>query len=323
MVELSRSLRHDLGYMAVRGLFGAARVLPLVALRVVGRVVARVAWLAARRDVGTARDHLAAAFPASDPAWRETTMHAVRSHLGDLVGEIAWLWSARPEAILARSEWEGVEHLTSALATAHGAALITAHCGNWEWLNLALGARGVPMTIATKQAYDQRIERLARRLRGRFGGQSVARGEGAGRRLLVAGRRGRVVGFLIDQDIDGPGVFVEYFGRPAWTPSGAALIAVRAGIPVVASFATRLGDGRMRLTFDAPIEFERSADLEVDCALLTARLTARIESQVRRHPDQWVWMHQRWRRRPGPEDRVWSASSARPARAESAALRRA
>ena len=183
--------------------------------------------------------------------------------------------------------------------------LVTGHCGNWEWFNLALGAAGVPMTVAAREVYDPRLDDIVRLLRGRFGGETVLRGQGAGQRLSRALRDGRVLGLLIDQDIETPGAFVEFFGRPAWTPSGAAVLAIRSRRPVVPGYARRLRDGSFRLTFEPAIVPPRTGDLEADAGHLTAALTARIEAWIREEPSQWVWMHRRWRRQPGPDDRVW------------------
>jgi KDO2-lipid IV(A) lauroyltransferase len=300
-----RSLRHDVGYGVLRAVLAGARVVPLPVLRALGRSLALVAWSLARRDRSIAREHLALAFPAYDEARRETVLRAARRHFGELFGEVAWLWSASPAAILARTDIEGLDHLSGALRDGDGAMLVTGHCGNWEWLNLALGAAGIPMTVATREVYDPRLDVVAQRLRARLGGESVARGREAGGRLLRALARRRVVGLLIDQDIDTPGIFVEFFGRPAWTPSGAAVIALRANVPVVTGFAARLEGGRMRVTFAPPVRFEQAGSTAEDAARLTALLTARIEEQIRAYPEQWVWIHRRWRRQPGPDDRVW------------------
>ena len=224
---------------------------------------------------------------------------------------MAWLWSAPPAAILARTEFVDLENLTGGLTADRGAALVTGHCGNWEWLNLALGAAGVGMTVAARELQDSRFDEVARRLRGRFGGESALRGKGAGAKLLQALRRGKVIGLLIDQDIAAPGVFAEFFGRPAWTPVGAALLPLRADRPVVTGFAARQPDGTMRLSFDPPIMNAPAGDLQTEAARLTALLTARIERQVRAYPEQWVWMHKRWRHQPGEGETVWDTRSSR------------
>ncbi len=303
-----RRLRHDLGYTILRGFLGASRPFPLAGLRAFGCGVGTLAFHLARKDRLQALDNLEAAFPALDEAWRATTLAGTSRHIGALLGEIAWLWSVSPQALLERTELVGLDHLADACYERLGAVLVTAHCGNWEWMNLALGAAGIPMSVAAREVYDPRLDRVARRLRGRFGGDTVIRGPEAGGRLVRALRRGRVAGFLIDQDIDAPGAFVLFFGHPAWTPVGAALLALRTGVPVVPGFATRLPDGRMQLRFEPPLPHPDTGTLEERASLLTARLTERIEAQIRSHPSQWVWMHKRWKRRPQPDDTVWGGN---------------
>jgi KDO2-lipid IV(A) lauroyltransferase len=303
-----RTARHEFGYWALRAMLAAARAVPLAALRATGAALGAAALALGRRDRTNARLHLRLAYPDADEAWRECVLRSAARHFGLLLGEVAWLWSAPPRAILARTRFEGLEHLRGPLSPERGAVLVTAHCGNWEWMMLALCAAGVPMSVAAREVYDPRLDEIARRLRGRFGGETELRGEQAGRRLAGALRRGRVVGLLIDQDIDTPGVFAQFFGRPAWTPVGAAALALRLRAPVVSGFATRMPDGSMRLAFAPPVATADLAAGDEAAARLTAAMTARIEAQVRSHPEQWVWMHRRWRHQPGPDDRVWTAA---------------
>lgn len=310
MAKLGRKARHDLGYALLRGLLAGSRLLPLPVLRAVGRAAGCAALPLARRDRRRALAHIARAFPEHADAWHRTLARRCAGHLGSVLGEVAWLWSATSQEIMARSEFVGLEHLTGGLRPGRGAVFITGHCGNWEWLNLGLGASGVPMTVTAREVYDPRLDEVARRLRGRFGGETALRGRDAGGKAVKALRQGRVVGLLIDQDIDAPGVFVEFFGQPAWTPSGAALFALRTGSPLVVGFAARMPDGRMRLSFSPPVEMARGPDLDTDVARLTALLTAHIERQVREHPEQWVWMHRRWKHQPGAEETVWRAGQA-------------
>ncbi len=308
-----RTLRHDLGWLVLRGFLAAARPMPLGWLRALGSGAGALASRLARADRERALANLRRAFPEHDDTWAWVTLRATARHLGELLGEIGWLWSAAPDRLTASTELAGLEHLAGDGAGRHGAVLVTGHCGNWEWMNLALGACGIPMTVAAREVYDPRLDRVARRLRGRFGGDTVLRGPEAGGRLVRALRKGRVAGFLIDQDIDAPGAFVTFFGSPAWTPVGAAVLALRTGAPVVPGFATRLPDGRMQLRFEPPLAHPEGGTLEERAALLTARLTARIEAQIRSSPAQWVWMHRRWKRRPTPADVVWGPDGPRPA----------
>jgi KDO2-lipid IV(A) lauroyltransferase len=288
--------------------------LPLSLLRTSGALIGLASLALSRQSRRHIHDNLALAYPEQSDAWRDGLARRTARHAGLLLGEVAWLWSVAPERLLARTRFEGLEHLRDSVDRERGAVLVTGHCGNWEWMNLALGAAGLSMSVAARQVDDPRIDAIVARLRGRFGGRTELRGEGAGRRLVAALRRGRVAGLLIDQDIEAPGAFVEFFGRPAWTPTGAATLALRLGVPVVAGFAARLADGTMRLTFEAPIASGGAGDPEQEAARLTALCTARIEAQVRAWPDQWVWVHRRWRRVPDPGAPVWQADgTARPA----------
>ncbi len=305
MRAATRAFRHALGYLALRGLLAVGRVLPLAVLRRLRTALAPIAMRLARRDCRIARQNLLLAFPDRSAEWREEVLCKAAGTLGELFGEVVWLWSASRRRVLAKTRFEGLEHLTGSLAPKQGSILITGHCGNWEWMNLALGAVGVPMTVAAREIYDPRLDVIARRLRGRFGGATELRGEGAGRRLAQALRRGRVIGLLIDQDIDAPGVFVEFFGHPAWTPSGAAVLALRTGAPLVVGFARRQADGTMLVALDPPLTTPATGDLRRDAAQLTALLTSRIEAQVRSCPEQWVWMHRRWQRQPLEGEQVW------------------
>ncbi len=294
-----RKFSHHLVYYPFRAFLGAGSALPLPVLRPVGRAVGRLVGGLAAADRRRARDHLAVAFPELDPAARDRLLRATARHLGETLAEVVWLWRASQAAIRSRTETVGFEHLHAAREAGRGAVLVTGHCGNWEWLNAVLGLEGIPMTIAVREVYDPRINEIARRLRARFGAEVVERGPSAGRAMIRALRRNRVVGLLIDQDIRKiPGVFVPFFGRPAWTPAGAAQLALAVGCPVIPAFIHRRPDGTHLAEVHPPIPVPEGTDPADAVRELTAAATAAIEAQVRAHPEQWVWMHRRWRTRP-------------------------
>lgn len=303
MASWWKKFRYGTGYLLLRFLLALSGWLPLGLLRrFFGWAVGLFAPLA-RSECQCARENLRLAF--GEDADCEGILKACARHLGELVGEALWLARSTPAAVLEKTRFQGLEHLQQALAQGRGVVLVTGHCGNWEWMNLALQAAGLPMTSLGRQLRDSRLHRLVAHLRTRFGGEAVFRG-GSGASLLRALRRGRVVGLLIDQDIQGPGVFVSFFGRPAWTPIGAAVLALRAQCPVVLGFARRTAEGDMEILFSPPIQTAGTSADEEQVALLTAQLTRAIEEHIRRVPEQWVWFHRRFRRRPSPEDPVWS-----------------
>jgi KDO2-lipid IV(A) lauroyltransferase len=300
-VSASRRLepRHHLLFNALKGFLAVAGRLPLAITRPAGRLIGAAAMTASERDRTRARDHVRIAFPELDEDAREALLRASARHFGAVLAEIAWLLHATSDDVARLCPITGVEHLERPLETGSGAMLITGHCGNWELLNARLGVAGIPMTIAVRSVYDSRLDDIATVLRSRFGSEVIPRGHDAGRRLAAALARNRVVGLLIDQDIkDVPGVFVDFFGRPAWTPSGAAALALHRGCPVVPAFGHRRPDGSHIVEVHPPLPEPMSTSPADRVVELTASATAAIEHQVRAHPEQWVWMHRRWRRQP-------------------------
>jgi KDO2-lipid IV(A) lauroyltransferase len=147
--------------------------------------------------------------------------------------------------------------------------------------------------VVAREAQEVELDAVIVHLRARYGTRTITRGSGgAARELLRASRDGGALGMLIDQDTKVEGVFVPFFGRDAWTPVGAAQLAIKRGLAVLPIFAERRDDGRHCVRVGGPLA------LGSDAQELTARMTLAIEEQVRRCPAQWVWMHRRWRRRP-------------------------
>lgn len=250
----------------------------------------------ARRRIQT---HLEMAFPELDDRQRNAIMHGCSRHFGLMLAEIAKLWRAGPEHVEAVCEIEGLEHLERALDNGRGAMFVTAHCGNWELLSARLPVAGIPLISAVRELADPRLDRLVKTTRTRFGTEIVPRGPAAGRQLARSLARNKVCGLLIDQDIrDVPGVFVPFFGRPAWTPSGAATLSIRMRCPTIPGFIHRRPDGTHTVQILPPLATPTEGTLEDQVLELTAAATAAIERQIRAYPEQWVWMHRRWRRQP-------------------------
>ncbi len=300
-MERQLTLRDDLVFHALRGFMAVAGRLPLAVTRPVSFAAGRLAMAFNPRDRLRTHSHLRIAFPELGEAEVRALMRANARHFGAVAAEVAWLSRATPDAVLGLCTASGAEHLEQAIEDGNGTALLTGHCGNWEILNAWLGASGFPMTIAVRDIYDERLDRMATDIRSRFGADVVPRGADAGRRMLSALGKNRVIGLLIDQDIrDIPGVFVPFFGRPAWTPSGAASLALHKGSPVVQAFSHRRHDGTHVIEVHPPLPQPPAGSKEDRVTELTAAATAGIERHIRAHPAQWVWMHRRWRTEPPP-----------------------
>lgn len=302
MSTTSPHTRHDALYQAFRFFLGAGSALPLAVTRPLGQQIGVAALALVSRDRKRARAHLRIAFPDRSESEIRSLLLEFARHLGLLLAEVAWLWRASPYQVMKLCSIEGLEHLRDGLDEGRGAVLITGHCGNWELLNARLCVAGIPMTIAVRGLKDPRLDGVASTLRSRFGAEVVARGSDAGRTLLAALNRNRVNGLLIDQDIrDVSGVFVPFFGRPAWTPSGAAALAIRKGCVSVPAFTFRRADKTHHVVVHPPLPPPERGSLSNMVTELTARATGTIEQQIVAHPEQWVWMHRRWRTRPEGE----------------------
>ena len=260
----------------------------------VGAALGRFAWRVARRDRKRTLDHLALAFPEMSVGELRGLAQRCFVHLGTLLGECLYL-RHRDDAEFSRHvTLEGWEHVVAARAQHRPIFVLSGHCGNWELLAAALNVHGLGMSVVAREIDEPGLQTMLLHLRSRFGTRTIVRGTpGSARALLGALRGGGALGMLIDQDTKVEGVFVEFFGRPAWTPVGAAELALRFDAAVLPGFIERRPDGSHVARIQAELV------LPTDSTAATALMTARIEAQVRSHPEQWVWLHRRWRRRPG------------------------
>lgn len=191
----------------------------------------------------------------------------------------------------------GQEHLDRALSHGQGVLWITGHLGNWELLAWYWAYKGHKLHVVAREVYDERLNRLLMQSRKEAGVSVILRDSpSAGREILRVLKRRECLAMLIDQDTRVKGVMAEFFGRKANTPAGPALLAVRQAVPVVAGFIRRVSYGKHEIVISPPVELIRTGDLEEDVRLNTERFNRILEGYIRAHPEQWVWMHRRWRR---------------------------
>jgi KDO2-lipid IV(A) lauroyltransferase len=259
-----------------------------------GRALGRLAWRIARRDRKRTIDHLALAFPEMSAGEIAGLARRCFVHLGTLLGECLYLRQRNNAEFSRHVTLQGWEHVLAARAQRRPIFVLSGHCGNWELLAAALNVHGLEMSVVAREIDEPGLQTMLLDLRSRFGTRTIVRGTpGAARALLGTLRGGGALGMLIDQDTKVDGVFVEFFGRPAWTPVGAAELALRFDAAVLPAFIERRSDG----SHVARIHPELT--LPTDPTAATALMTAVIEAQIRSHPEQWVWLHRRWRRQPG------------------------
>jgi len=283
--------------LRVRALIAALPLLRLLPLGA-GAALGWLAWYLVPRQRRLAEAHLAVAFPEKSQAERARIGRASFVNLG-----LAALEAVRADRLDIRktvelsAEGEGV--LRSSQAEGKGVVLVSGHIGAWELFARRVAALGFPCGTVAKEAHDPRMTALLQRSREAAGVRVFWRGDPmSARQILRFLRGGGMLGFLIDQDTRVAGHFVPFFGRPAFTPRAAGDLAARLEAPVVFACAHRVASGVHRMEVRR-IDVPRTGDRDRDSLELTAAATKAIEEEIRKRPDEWVWMHPRWRTQTG------------------------
>jgi KDO2-lipid IV(A) lauroyltransferase len=247
-----------------------------------------------RRDVVEA--NLRRAFPEKDDDWRRSVASASYRHLGREALAMAALGARSADEIREHTPLTGQAALERAIARGRGVVMVTAHLGNWELGGASLAVRGIGTDAVVQRQRNRMVDREISRTREALGFGMIDR-RYAAKLVPHALQAGRVIGFVADQDAGRHGVFVPFFGSPASTHRGAALFALRADAPLFVGVAVRMPDGRYDCR-TVEIEADRSGPVEQAVLRLTAAFTRQIEDEIRTAPEQYFWMHRRWKTRP-------------------------
>lgn len=247
-------------------------------------------------------ENLRRAFPQQTDAWRRRVARESYRHLGREALAMLALGSRSAEEIRERTPITGWERLKEAIDRGQGVVMATAHFGNWELGGASLAVRGIGVDAVVQKQSNALVDRDLTRVREALGVRPINRRD-APRKVLRSLREGRVIGFLADQDARRAGVFVPFFGTPASTHRGPALFAIRSGAPLFLGVALRRPDGMYECRAH-PIEVDRSGPLDEAVVRLTAAFTRKLEEEIRGAPEQYFWLHRRWKTKPrasGPD----------------------
>jgi Kdo2-lipid IVA lauroyltransferase/acyltransferase len=194
--------------------------------------------------------------------------------------------------------FSGTEHLFSVLEKGKGILVMASHFGNWELMSLAFSMRYTPFHVVMRPLDNALLNDWVVRMRTRGGNETISKGESA-RRIIRLLRRGEAVALLVDQNVDWyEGVFVPFFKEIACTSKALATLALRTDSLVLSVYNYREPDGRYHMVIQPEVEITRSKDSAADVEQNTALFNRVIEGYVREHPEQWFWLHQRWKTRP-------------------------
>lgn len=296
--------RDRLEYLGFRAAVGFFRALPR---HLSLRAGAAIGELFFRLDAGnrrTALSNLAIAFPEKSQQEHLRILRASCHNLGRLAAEICHLSDLTRENL---SRWvtirdEAAWRAALADGEAHGGLILSGHFGNWEMLAYAQGLLGHPVTLVHRPMRNPLVDEAIHALRAGAGTRALPKRAAARNVLRTIDNKGIVV-IPIDQNQSGRlGVFVDFFGLPACTTTGLARLAQRSGAPVYPAFLVRQTDGERHVLELLPrVEWIDTGDRARDLVANTQRYTAIFEDMLRRHPEQWIWFHKRWRTRPPGE----------------------
>ncbi len=299
-------MRQRFEYWFVRVLAGALGALPRGAARGMGALLGAGVYRALPRLRRTGERNLEIAFPATEPGARKQILSRLYRNLGWQLAEFCRMRRYTPENTRGFIRYEGLEHWELAAAKGRGVLIVTGHLGAWELSSYYHSLTGHPMSMVIRRLDNPRIDAWVNRIRCLHGNRVLHKDDFA-RGLLGAMREGRSVGILMDTNMTPPqGVFVPFFGLPACTASGLARVAAKTGAAVLPGALLWHEDERKYvLHFWPEIEMRQTGDAEADAIENTARCTAAIERVVRAYPDQWLWVHRRWKTRPPGEGSVY------------------
>jgi len=206
---------------------------------------------------------------------------------------------ADDQQLLSKIEAKGWEHVEAAYRAGGGGIFVTGHIGNWELLGAYAAQKGYATSVVARRIYIESLNDRLVKMRERMGVKTLYR-DGSMRSMIRCLQQNQFLGIVPDQDVRRiGGIFVDFFGHPAYTPIGPALLALASGAPIIIGRDIRMGR-RHLFTFDPPVYADRKAPREEEVRRLVTHYTKRLEEFIREYPSQWVWTHRRWRTQPPP-----------------------
>ena len=293
------TLQINLEYLIARSLLTLFAVLPLPLALSVGSTLGWFGYYFSGRLRRSGERNLRIAFPELDPRRRKDLLRGCFQNLGRLLGVFSHFGKESPKALQALMECEGLEHLDAAIKSGRGVILFTGHVGAWELSSFGISLFGYPLSFLVRRIDNPKIEARVERARTRRGNRTIDK-RSAAREMLQLLQAGGTLGILVDLNtLDREGIFVDFFGVPASTTFVLAKLALRTGALVLPVFAPwDKQRKRFLLKIEQPLSYNGTGDEEEDVRGLTQLFTSVVEKYVQLYPDQWLWIHRRWKTRP-------------------------
>lgn len=301
-------MRERLEYLTAWAGLKLLGVLPRRVARFFGARFAGIIYALQPRLHRIALVNLQIAFPDWTVAQRRRVIRGMVRQIGWMIGEFSQFPKYTPANIRQLVVIDGAENFAAAQRRGNGVLFLTGHMSAWELAPFAHALYGHPLHFLVRPIKNGRVDALISRYRCRSGNQPIDKNRAARAMLKVLADAG-TVGILADHNTSlDEGVFVDFFGVPASTTSGLARIALRTDAAIVPGFLCWDENAqKYRLQFGPAVELIRSGNEDEDVHANTQQFTRIIEKYVRAHPEQWVWIHKRWKTRPAGENSIYPA----------------
>lgn len=271
-------------------------MMPYKLRRMIGNLLGRICWpLVPRRRFNMTVSNIAQSLHCNrQRAYIIAKESGVR--FGRMFMEVLHIPKLNKDNINEYVAIEGKKNLEAALSYGRGAVLATAHSGNWELLGAALAMHGFPLVAVAQKQTNAAMDRFINEYR-TLAGMHVTYKTGVREMVTLLGK-GQIIGLLMDQNAGSNGIFVDFFGRPASTPQGAAALARLKNAPIVPAFITENRDGTHTAILHPIVWVNKTENRDQDIWHTTNQLTEIIENHIRKFPHEWFWLHNRWKTQP-------------------------
>ncbi|OGF48161.1 MAG: hypothetical protein A2231_12025 [Candidatus Firestonebacteria bacterium RIFOXYA2_FULL_40_8] len=288
-----KKISHLLEYIFLVTAGFLLRLLPYKAVSGVGAFFGKILYVFDKKHRKIAYDNLKPSFPEKSTEELEGIIKKVYDNMGRGFSEFLYLPKLSLEKLKKLVKVEGEEHLRAALKKGKGVIVIVSHFGNWELMGARYTEYGSSTVIAFPQS-NALTDKVITKYRTNAGMRIIFTGN-AVKEIFKALKSNGMVGFLADQDAHGEGVFVDFFGRPASTSRGPSVFALKTKAAIITSFIVREKDNTFTLHIEPEIPLVDTGDFEADVRKNTENWTLVLERYVRQYPEQWFWVHRRWK----------------------------
>ena len=280
-------------YNALMILSRLVRFLPYDLLLFFGRILGNLYYTFVKKQRERAVAQMMSALQISESEARKIVRESFINLARNML-DILYMPNLNEKNLSKYIEIDHLERMKDALAQGHGVVVLTGHLGTWEWLSAAFTLNGLPVTAIAKLQPNQEYSRALDDLRATIHVEIFNRGTSE---LLAAGRalkKGKILGFLADQDAGPGGAFIDFLGKTASTPMGPAVFAKKFNSPVLPAFIIRQPNGRHLVKIFEVLKFEDTGDTDGDLFRFTEKMTRILEKMIRENPTQWIWFQKRW-----------------------------